>query len=71
MKKEDFLKRIKKLDISQIRDSRPLSKVIEEEANNFLKTRKGLQYLCTRYPNLSLLNAVREYKANVWQANNY
>ena len=71
MKKEDFLKRIKKFDVSQIKDNRPLSKIIEEESNNFLKTRKGLQYLCTRYSNLSLLNAVREYKANVWQANNY
>lgn len=66
MKKEDFLKRIK---VSQIRDNR--LDVIEEESNNFLKTRKGLQYLCIKYPNLSLLNAIREYKANVWQANNY
>lgn len=66
MKREDFLKRIK---VSQIRDNR--LDVIEEESNNFLKTRKGLQYLCIKYPNLSLFNAIREYKANVWQANNY
>lgn len=68
MKKEDFLKKIK---VSQIRDNRSTLDVIEEESNNFLKTRKGLQYLCIKYPNLSLLNAIREYKANVWQANNY
>ena len=34
----------------------------EESCNIFLKTCKGLSYLCMRYPNLPLQDAIKEYK---------
>lgn len=30
--------------------------------SNFLKTRQGLQYLCKNFPNLSVEEAVTEFK---------
>lgn len=39
-----------------------LSCTFEESCNEFLKTRKGLSHLCIKYPNLSLQNAIQEYK---------
>jgi len=33
---------------------------IEEEANNFLKTRKGLSWLIMKYPKLSVAQAIKE-----------
>lgn len=39
-------------------------KIIEENCNSFLKTFKGLQYLCMKYPTLSIAQAINEYKSN-------
>ena len=43
----------------------------ERDINEFLKTRKGLAYLRMKYPNLSMPEAIREYKSNAYQALNY
>ena len=63
MKKEDF-KKIKKIDISQITDNRPFCEILEEECNTLLKTRFGLKYLLLRFPNLSISDAIKEFKTN-------
>jgi len=43
--------------------SKRFSSITQEEADNsFLKTRKGLKYLLLKYPNLSLISAIKEYK---------
>ena len=34
----------------------------EKEINDFLKSRRGLAYLSMKYPQLSVQEAVREYK---------
>ena len=36
--------------------------LIEEDCNNFLKSRMGLSYLIMKYPNLSIEHAIKEYK---------
>ena len=38
--------------------------LVRKDCNNFLKTRKGLSYLCMKYPNLSVSQAVGEYIKN-------
>ena len=43
----------------------------EKEVNEFLKTRKGLAYLRMKYPNLSMPEAIQEYKSNAYAALNY
>lgn len=43
----------------------------EKEINEFLKTRKGLAYLRMKYPNLSMPEAIQEYKSNAYMALNY
>lgn len=43
----------------------------EKEINDFLKTRKGLAYLRMKYPNLSMPEAIQEYKSNAYMALNY
>ena len=48
-----------------------LSCSFEESCNEFLKTRKGLSYLCMKYPNLSLQNAIQEYKNKEAEATFY
>lgn len=48
-----------------------LELTFEESCNEFLKTRKGLSYLCIRYPNLSLQNAIKEYKLKMAEADFY
>lgn len=68
MKKEDF-KKLKKVDVSQITDNRPFCKILEEECNTLLKTRFGLKYLLLRFPNLSALDAIKEFKTNYIIAN--
>lgn len=52
-------------------DNTPLSTNIEEECNLFLSTRKGLQYLLMKYPNLSISEAIRKYKSACYIANNF
>lgn len=52
-------------------DNKPLSEVIEEDCNNFLKSRKGLSYLIMRYPTLSCEQAITEYKYGAYLATNF
>jgi hypothetical protein len=41
--------------------------IIRKDCNDFLKTHKGLSYLCMKYPNLSVSEAVNEYvKTALW-----
>lgn len=37
----------------------------EKEINDFLKSRRGLAYLSMKYPQLSVQEAIREYKLQV------
>lgn len=39
-------------------------KLVKEDCNNFLKTYRGLSYLCMKYPNLSISQAINEYIKN-------
>lgn len=39
-------------------------KIVREDCNSFLKTHKGLSYLCMKYPNLLVLQAIDEYIKN-------
>lgn len=43
-------------------------KLVREDCNTFLKTRKGLSYLCMKYPcHLSVPQAINEYiKTALW-----
>ena len=68
MKKENF-KDFKKIDVSQITDNRPFCEILEEECNILLKTRTMLKYLLLKYPNLSVIQAVKEFKSNYIIAN--
>jgi hypothetical protein len=43
--------------------------ILEEECNTLLKTRFGLKYLLLRFPNLSVSDAVKEFKTNYIIAN--
>ena len=52
-------------------EAQHLSCTLEESCNRFLKTRKGLSYLCMKYPNLSLQDAIQEYKNKEAEAEFY
>ena len=40
---------------------------VRKNCNDFLKTHKGLSYLCMKYPNLSVPQAIDEYiKEALW-----
>lgn len=43
--------------------------ILEEECNTLLKTRFGLKYLLLRFPNLSVSDAIKEFKTNYIIAN--
>lgn len=43
--------------------------ILEEECNDILKTRFGLKYLLLRFPNLSVSDAIEEFKTNYIIAN--
>ena len=58
-------------DVVSLMDNKPLSEVIEEDCNNFLKSRKGLSYLIMRYPTLSCEQAITEYKYGAYLATNF
>lgn len=45
--------------------------IVINDCNNFLKTRKGLQYLLLKYPNLSPEVAILEYISDAIRADNY
>ena len=49
-------------------DPRPASVFLEEEAQSFLKTIKGLRYLQMKYPTYTLEEAAKEYKYQLWVA---
>lgn len=68
MKKENF-KDFKKIDVSQITDNRSFCEILEEECNTLLKTRTMLKYLLLKYPNLSVIQAIKEFKSNYIIAN--
>lgn len=38
----------------------------EEVINDFLSSKQGLSYLCMIYPNLSVEEAIKEYKKNFY-----
>lgn len=38
-----------------------------EMINDFLSSRKGLHYLCMKYPTLSVENAILEFKKTYYQ----
>lgn len=48
-----------------------LELTFEESCNELLKTRKGLQYLLMKFPNLSLQSAIKEYKLKMAEAEFY
>jgi hypothetical protein len=39
-------------------------KLVRKDCNDFLKTHKGLSYLCMKYPNLLVSQAIGEYIKN-------
>lgn len=41
--------------------SEEAEKLVRKDCNSFLKTRKGLSYLCMKYPHLSISQAINEY----------
>ena len=53
---------LNKVDFSL--SSEEAEKLVRKDCNNFLNTRKGLSYLCMKYPNLSVSQAVGEYIKN-------
>lgn len=41
--------------------------LVRKDCNDFLKTHEGLSYLCMKYPNLSVSQAIDEYiKESLW-----
>lgn len=60
--KLDHSKQIDKSDVELSAEKR--YRMIEEDCNSFLKTFKGLQYLRMKYPTLSIIQAINEYKIN-------
>lgn len=57
-----FLNPIPVMDRNFLEDKRSNEEVI----NDFLSSRQGLSYLCTIYPNLSVEEAIAEYKKNFY-----
>lgn len=48
-------------------DVKKAQEFVRKECNDFLKTRKGLSYLCMKYLNLSVSEAVSEHiKTALW-----
>lgn len=57
-----FLNPIPAMDRNLLEDKRSDEEVI----NDFLSSRQGLSYLCMIYPNLSVKEAIAEYKKNFY-----
>lgn len=58
-----------RLDYAKIAlSNKEREELVRKDCNNFLKTRKGLSYLCMKYPrHLSVSEAVNEYiKTALW-----
>jgi hypothetical protein len=65
MDKQCLCKPLKIEDISLSQEE--VEKLVRKDCNSFLKTRKGLSYLCMKYPHLSVSEAVNEYiKTALW-----
>lgn len=58
-----FLNPIPALDKNLIADKRSDEEII----NDFLSSRKGLSYLCMKYPNLSLEEAIQSFKRSYYE----
>ena len=54
---------MKKFDHRQLEVGK-LSLTREQAINKFLSSRQGLAYLTMKYPNLSVTDAISEYKKN-------
>lgn len=50
---------LNKVDFSL--SSEEAEKLVRKDCNDFLKIRRGLSYLCMKYPNLSISQAINEY----------
>lgn len=57
-----FLNPVPVMDRNLLEDKRSNEEVI----NDFLSSRQGLSYLCMIYPNLSVEEAIAEYKKNFY-----
>lgn len=70
MKKEDF-KKFEGIQLFTVDPSlkKSFCEILEEECNTLLKTRFGLKYLLLRFPNLSVSDAIKEFKTNYIIAN--
>lgn len=56
---------LNKVDISLSPEE--AEKIVKKDCNNFLKTHKGLSYLCMKYPDLSISQAINEHiKKALW-----
>lgn len=53
---------LNKVDFSMSQEE--AEKLVKKDCNTFLKTHRGLSYLCMKYPNLSILQAIDEYVKN-------
>lgn len=57
--------RIKPLNKEECSLSREeAEKLVRKDCNDFLKTRRGLSYLCMKYPHLSVSQAIDKYIKN-------
>lgn len=55
------------VDPTQLKASYNNEAFVRKDCNDFLKTRKGLSYLCMKYPHLSVSQAIDEYiKTALW-----
>lgn len=55
-----------RLDYAKIAlsNNKEREELVRKDCNTFLKTREGLSYLCMKYPNLLVLQAIDEYIKN-------
>lgn len=58
-----FLNPIPAMDRNLLEDKRSSEEVI----NDFLSSKQGLSYLCMKYPNLSLENAIQSFKRTYYE----
>lgn len=68
--KKDF-KKFEEVQLFMLAPSfkKSFCEILEEECNNILKTSFGLKYLLLRFPNLSVSDAIKEFKTNYIIAN--
>lgn len=68
--KKDF-KKFEEIQLFTVNPSlkKSFCEILEEECNTLLKTHFGLKYLLLRFPNLSVSDAIKEFKTNYIIAN--